>query len=473
METKTTILTNTTTTASAFKQMVERLYAEKSATVGNQGTLASIIATCFASMSQVQNPWKRAAFRDLLLHLEAQGCYALLRNELYINALANIAAFGNKMVRDSITWEKESFVAENQMSSLIQNCFAKYEVPEFLESVFYGQNKIQMLWYVQLGRGDSVLNLSSFPIHLTKKMAHEFKNAPVNYSVEQAIRYIQAKGFGATETMAETLAWSVLSESFGQEVFWEKVVVFFAKYEELPFAKVQEVLFFIKEQFGENKNFSMKGRTWEALVRNSDEWHSEYFKKMNALNRAQWTTSGINGFEKHTLKDNENSLYYIVELVNSEELYEEGYEMSHCVAEYEYVCIEGRTAIFSLREKQQQTDYATLATIEVDLADRAVVQAKARYNEYVSFEAYEIIVEWAEKESIILCFEYEDAADQAQYQMPIENQYIVQDRYVAPRYEYNEEYNRRDTTFFDNEINWKWILYVIFLLIKVCMLLGR
>ena len=265
---KTTVNTIVSKPKSAFTQLVERLYAEKHQSIGNQGTLASIIGTCFASMSHVQNSWKREAFRDLLLHFETQGCCTVLRDEVYITVLANVAAFGNKMVREIKAWEKDSFVAENQISSLIKHCFAKYEVPEFMESVFYGENKIQMLWYVQLGRGKSVLTLSGFPVKFTNKMAHEFKNAPSNYSISQAIRWAQAKGFNASVIMAETLAWSSLSENFENEEFWRTIVAFFAKHEELPFTKVQEVLFYIKHQYEANKTYNMNGILIATIIRN-------------------------------------------------------------------------------------------------------------------------------------------------------------------------------------------------------------
>ena len=165
---------------SVFTQLVERLSAENVKTIGNQGTIASVVGTAFASMSQAQYTWKREAFRDLLLHLEAQGCYALLRNTVCINALANMASFGNKLVREIKAWEKETLEVETQMSALIKHCFALYDVPEFMESVFYYENKKHCYWYIQLGRGESVLKLSSFPIKLTKKMAHEFKKTQVS-----------------------------------------------------------------------------------------------------------------------------------------------------------------------------------------------------------------------------------------------------------------------------------------------------
>jgi hypothetical protein len=446
---------------SAFTQLVERLFAENAKTIGNQGTLASVIGTCFASMSQVQHTWKRETFRDLLLRLEAQGCYALLRDEVCINALANIASFGNKLAREISIWEKDSIVVETQMSSLIKHCFAHYEVPEFLESVFYYENKIQMLWYVQLGRGESILGLSGFPVKFTRKMAHEFKNAPANYTVAQAIRWAQAKGHSASADMAETIAWSSLSDCFEHEAFWATVVRFFATHESLSFVKVQEVLFYIKEQFEADKTYSMKGRTWEALVKQSDEWHVAYYRRMAALNRAEWSASGINGFSKSVASETENTECYIIELMNSEDLYEEGYEMSHCVAEYEYECIEGFAAIFSLRKKSAE-GFETLATIEVHLETKTIVQAKAKYNEHISPEAESLMAEWAEKEKLTLDYE-EYYAEENQVHLPQEARDV---QYNAPQNNYNAQRNTE-------EINWKLVAFAMLMILKACAALHR
>jgi hypothetical protein len=463
MEPKVTTLTSNFAAKpkTAFTKLVERLFAENATTIGNQGTLASVLGTCFASMSQAQHTWKREAFRDLLLHLEAKGCYALLREEVYINVLANIAAFGNKFVREVNTWEKDSWVAENQMSSLIRHCFAQYEVPEFMESVFYDENKKHMYWYIQLGRGESVLNLSNFPVKFTNKMAHQFRNAPAHYSIGKAIRWAQAKGYGATNDMAETIAWSNLNEHFENEEFWVTIVRFLAKHERLPFDEVQEVLFYIYNQFEENKGYSVKGRTWESLLKQSNEWHVEYNRRMAALNKADWEPSGITGFYKVVVKMDETVEYSIIELTNSEMLYEEGYEMSHCVAEYEYECIEGTSAIFSLRKKVGETTFI-LATIEVALEYKAVVQAKAKYNEPISLEAENIMFEWARKEKLELDYDEYYAGEHHVHvpQQPIEQAALHAENHCWPR---NVE----------SDINWKVLFYIAFFLVKACAAMAR
>lgn len=453
MATKVTTLSNKMAAKpkSAFTQLVERLFAENVKTIGNQGTIASVIGTAFASMSQAQYTWKREAFRDLLLHLEAQGCYALLRNTVCINALANMASFGNKLVREIKAWEKETLEVETQMSALIKHCFALYDVPEFMESVFYYENKKHCYWYIQLGRGESVLKLSSFPIKLTKKMAHEFKKAPANYNVEKAIRWAQAKGYGASCDMAETLAWSTLSEHFENEEFWAKVIKFLSQYNTLPYHQVQEVLFYIGNQFEANKSYSIKGRTWETLLKQSIEWHVEYHKKLAALNRADWSSCGITGLTKIVVFEQKSVEYKIMELTNSEALYDEGYEMSHCVAEYEYECVMGSSAIFSLRKKVAK-DSSTLATIEIDVESKSIVQAKAKYNECISLEAETILVEWAKKENLTLCYD----------------EYVEYPAQEHPNGEAHA-FQRRN----QDEINWKLILFILFLIIKACSALSR
>src|SRR5690606_39338635 len=102
------------------------------------------------------------------------------------------------------------------------------EVPEFMEHVFSTGSKVQMLWYIQLGRGDSVQQLSGFPVSFTKAMAHEFRLTPAGYTVEKAIRRAQALGYGATAKRAEAIAWSLLSENFEDEVFQTALVKYFA-----------------------------------------------------------------------------------------------------------------------------------------------------------------------------------------------------------------------------------------------------
>lgn len=382
----------------SFAAMVERLYNEEASLQGN-GSLEGSIQMYFAQMSIHNRLWKRDTFRRLLLHMHAKKCYGVIRNPEHIKVLANISAFGNKLVREPESWKKDSLTAEGQLASLIRHCFAQYDVPEFMEYVFAADNKIHMLWYVQLGRGDSVQQLSAFPVELTKRMAHEFRETPNEFTVAQAIRRAQALGFGATAVRAEIIAWSSLHRSFEDEAFRAEVIQFIAHVpEELTIDVVEPVLEYVLEMHRHNPGFRIWGRTWAALARVSAEWHREMARKREAEDYREWSKLLTDFTFEEGL-----ATFKIIELTNSVALYDEGNEMAHCVAEYVYDCMEGSAAIFSLRKFTRGLEgFETLVTIEVSPACLSIVQVAARYNEDISEEAEHVVKLWAKQENLVL-----------------------------------------------------------------------
>ena len=152
-----TLNTATAKNGTGFAAMVEHMYYEQPSLQGNRGTIKSVISSHFAQMSAQNHGWKRDTFRKLLLLMHSKKCYAVLRNPGFIEVLANISAFGNKMVRPAHGWVKDSLTAEGQLASLLRHCFAKFEVPEFMEYIFAGDNKVHMHWYIQLGKRPGIL----------------------------------------------------------------------------------------------------------------------------------------------------------------------------------------------------------------------------------------------------------------------------------------------------------------------------
>jgi len=410
------------------------------------GTLSWTIANSFLRMPSEQHEWRKEVFKSLLLTLEEKKYFALLRNAEAIQVVAKIAFFGNKMVRSIDGLTRTHWEAETQLSTLIQYCFAQYPVAKFLESAFYGDHKVHMLWYIQLGRGKSVLELNGFPVQFTAKMAHFFTQASDELEINQAIRWAQAKGYGASDIMAEILAWSSLATHFDGEEFWKTVIQWLAKTTDASLDQVNLVLQYIEFKRNAEATFRMNGRTWNALYRQAQVWHIEVCKAQEAKGRAEWETSGIQGFSKTLYLDTPVS-YVIYELVNSESLYEEGAAMYHCVAEYEYDCIEGSAAIFTLR-KFKGTEQTIEATIEVNLEYKVIVQAKAKYNEDISDESYILLQEWAKNAGLSLEIEW----------------YV--DENIAPQQQ-DVVYHRVNNTY-DTQVTVRFVLIMLFLLYRAC-----
>lgn len=409
---ETTAVTRAIATATGFAAMVERASVQQSGLCWNDGSVESMLRERFARMSERNNLWQRETFARLLLHSYSEGCYTVLRNPSFLDVLANISAFGNKMMREPETWTKTSFVAEDQLASLVRHCFAKYEVPAFMENVFAGGSRIHMLWYVQLGRGDSVQQLCGFPVQFTNRMAHEFRHTPDSYSVAQAIRRAQALGYGATKETADALAWSVWSQNFDAEEFRATAIQFIAQTAEpVAFDVLWQVLVYLDAMHRAQPGYSMRGRTWAALTRQAAEWHRDRALKAAAEGYMEWD----NGMLRDFSIEKELAIFRIVQLTNSEGLYEEGEAMGHCVAEYAYDCMEGDSAIFSLRKYAGGTEgFERLATIEVAPQSRTVVQAKAHANMPVCKISVAVIREWAVAEGLAVDYEDEYGAHDAE-----------------------------------------------------------
>ncbi|WP_205508541.1 PcfJ domain-containing protein [Longitalea arenae] len=142
-----------------------------------------------------------------------------------------------------------------------------------------------------------------------------------------------------------------------------------------------------------NAGYNLKGRTLQSLLKQSDEWH----KRSSYSGGLQyWRPCGIEGyrFEK------EEGDIVVEELISTKELMKEGRTMKHCVASYAYLCVKGRTAIYSFRRYTTEQMQETLATIEVNIAAQKIVQAKGKMNKPVSNEVRKCMELWAKKRQL-------------------------------------------------------------------------
>ncbi|WP_417366504.1 PcfJ domain-containing protein [Flavobacterium beibuense] len=476
METQTTMaMAAAELRGTGFVALVNRAFKQPQQILEKENTIESVICYHFSTMSAVNHTWKRETFRSILLHLYSEGCYTLLKSPDFIEVLANMSAFGKMMVRSVDSWKKESFVAEDQLRSFIKHCFTNYDVPQFMENAFGGENKVHMLWYIQLGRGDSVQKLSGFPVEFTKRMAHEFRNIKRALTIPRAIRMAQTLGFGATNERAELIAWSALSEGFDNEAFRTELVKFFAIAEgdiRLDLFQITiDYLFYMK---AENNAFTMKGRTWDVLYVQALGWHRDMLKKKAAESNNQWKPADVGNF----CMEEDEARFVITQLTSSEALYDEGEEMEHCVADYVYQCSVGESAIFSLRKFTGSNDfYETLATIEVLPSEKEIVQAQAKYNDMISQEAHDVIVKWAQQEGIVFNLDSYDAEPEPIPQpLPqVQQQVLV----VQPReqqrpvenYEPYKPFNPyRGVNFSIEGVETR---YIIFFIIKMVLLMAK
>lgn len=345
---------------------------------------------------------KRAVFTELLLHLDQKNCKKLLDNDACIIGLQHITENHNKFIREIETWQKTSHNPHKQFSSLLRHLFCAYPVPQFLDSVWLeAGSAAQRNWLTAIGVGISIRKLNHMPINMTKKTAHAFGKAPANLNVAEALRWAQVVGKGGDERLANFILRSRLGRiDFADEDFWEDAILFFVHAGMFDYEKIAEVIDYLLAQRVANRAYSLKGRTIYSLIRASDEWHNDQQAMRQRGGKLIWTSSNIAEMFIQEGEGEKQISYTILELQSTKELLIEGRRMNHCVATYASSCNRKKCAIFSIRKKPVHSDEETLATIEVSLQARRIVQAKARYNKTISHKALTLMKNWAKQENL-------------------------------------------------------------------------
>ncbi len=455
---------------SKYITLVEKIYKAENKPQGYRGTVESLLWSSFSKMSKTRHTWKRATFKDLLILMHTQGCYKILRSPLYVQVLANISTFGLKIVRPIEMWQRPSFDPEEQLEDVIDYCFAKYPTPVFLISSFYESSLRHQLWYVQLGFGKSVKSLSGLPDKFTSKMMHEFRNTPRGFSVSEAIVRAQALGYGASQQMAMELTRSKLSQIEGNTSFWRSVVQFFSIQKQVNHWDLYKALEYLEARIQRDRYFSMKGRSLEALLNQAQEWYLEMQKMRNKANYLSWLPSGIKGMHLEIVKNDAPILYSAKELLTSEELYQEGCDMNHCVADYIDDCYAKKTSIFSLR-KQEGDTIKKLATVEINPYTLEVMQAEGKCNTPLSEEAAMAFNHWmhilGSNEKIIVSHQEQHIPQDMPAQAPIERIEVVRN----PNYGHGPPAPIKSFSDINLETKGWWV--ILFLIIRIIIALSN
>ncbi len=248
---------------------------------------------------------------------------------------------------------------------------------------------------VALAMGKNVRQAQCCPMPFTKRMAHHFTNAPKEMTFNQAVWYSIVMGLNGNEALMIALKrhfrhWKQDMGLMGSLVgFFKDLPI-----DELP---MQRFLAYLRHLWQENGELCMKGWTLATLQRRTDAWYEELRRRYTYVsNVPSWKGATYRPFECMV----EGMVYKIVQLTTAEELFEEGKQMSHCVASYGYRCVNGEVSVWSLR-KLVNGKTKSLVTIELSAQGR-IVQMACAFNESPNMFQTRLIQRWATREE--LCF---------------------------------------------------------------------
>jgi hypothetical protein len=293
--------------------------------------------------------------------------------------------------------------------------YGKYPVPAFLAN---GTGRGDVLLFIHLAQGGSVLTAPGLPTKLTKRMAHEFMQAPAYCTLYQAVRWAQVRAAGGDDNLAFWVAFSLLGEGqFDHDGFWLEFMALFARQAMFDNRRVPDVVRYLHAQKFERQalrngqaepppepGFSLRGRTATSLLRLADEWLREFGSTTTGRPELMhWGASMVRGAEYYfETPSGELELYQVRELLSGRELHAEGHAMHHCVFSYAEACLLGQSAIFSLTVEVGRKVAKRLATIEVDIGHGVpkVVQVRAKCNASLGDEGRWAVRRWMQGQAI-------------------------------------------------------------------------
>jgi hypothetical protein len=334
-----------------------------------------------------------------------------------LDGLLNIAKFYRHWQRPIEDWKPRTHNTRRQFSSFVRHLMAKYDVPTFMDSVWFKKNKTHQRWFLHIGLGGNIRKAKKLPVELTKKMAHNFLQAPNDYSVEGALRWGQVHGLGGNALLANTLLTTRLCEDIVNDDFWIGVIHFFINNPMLDMVHVGPIIDYVHNQkyapqevFVEEgviqrrgpaqPDFSMKGRSVNVLLTQVGAWHRDLAKAAKAPRR--WVKCGIKPFEFVEGKDRNQKRWTITELLNSHALQQEGKAMKHCVGSYSSSCANGSKSIWSMKCEKDVTGPKRVLTIAVGSRTKSITEARGHCNEKPGINELKILRRWAVKEELVL-----------------------------------------------------------------------
>lgn len=371
-----------------FDEIIVQLYNNEDMRFAFSDRRIWKVNDCFAGFSSKEKSTDRKKLKDVLLHLNAVS--DLLKEEKLIHAVYNMFLFNGYWINNLIGWKPTARLAEAQLKELAAYLFCRYKVPAFLFQCFNETvNTRYVYWFIHIGTGGKVKEVGNIPIPFTQKMAHYFLQAPDKLTIPEALRWAQVRGLNGDYLLAEKIAYSWLSSKpYADEDFWEQFIRLVINAGMFNQNKLTELIDYTREMKRANGNYSLKGRTLETMFRQSDIWHKQF---SNSWSNQVWKPCGINGFRV----EKKSELILLEELTEAKLLSEEGKVMKHCVGSYAFYCMKGKSAIFSLRKYTAGVLLDVMATVEVHVASQRIVQAKAKMNRPISYEARKYMEAWA------------------------------------------------------------------------------
>jgi len=349
----------------------------------------------------------RDAFQLILRRVEACNANILPNTgrdgtERFVAPVLELARLWTWWQRAPCSWEPQSGVPQEQFRELARHLLVSYPVPAFLYSVFdeVGERRYTE-WFAHVGAGRNIRTAPGMTAVLTSRMAHHMMEALEQYGVLAAVRWGQIRGLDGKASLIRDVVGTRLGLSLGsveEEAFRFTFLQWLVNHPEVPGSEIGPLVDFLAARRERDPDFSLKGRSPQALLRLMHAWHEE-LRRAPGLGFRALPRSGIAAV--WSCVDDQGDFWTVEELADTFVLHAEGQAMQHCVFSYANAVLQGQCSIWSVKVEKAGRPERTL-TLEVRNSMKKVVQARGRRNRMPTGAERRILTCWASENGLQL-----------------------------------------------------------------------
>jgi hypothetical protein len=334
-------------------------------------------------------------------------------------SLVNMCGVEGAALQPAYTYVPKSYNLDRQITGLLNHMFVRYPVPAFLfqafdkksDDPFDGWHEMYRQWFVSLAQGGRFSQLVKG--FMTSKEAFVFLNAPATNRIHENVWWAKMKVAGVQNGVIEKLMERIFSHYFFDDPHGRlaETILFYSRFhagmDKVTFGEITD---FLAWKLRNDGAFSLKGRTLTSVIKLTNEWHV-LMQKARLGHSVEWKGMGIPEWEFEA----RDKIWMVTELLNNKELLNEGRKQKHCVYSYVQACMQGRSAIFSMRAYRKvpagyledgtiiwdRSFELTRITAEVN-SHRMVVQVRGLLNRQPTDEEKTALRHWTGEKGLVL-----------------------------------------------------------------------
>jgi hypothetical protein len=315
-------------------------------------------------------------------------------NTYHINMIVFLSK--SSWIRDIKFWKPKGKCSDTKLESLVHYLVGKYPIPNFLFNIFYDKQDTEkysklFLYLIQGGGMKSARKNGLIDIEFTQKMDYLFLRSHKSLKLVEAVRHAQILSFGGSVRLAKFI--SARLSSLKNEKYWSTIIQWLCNQSiamMFDYAQISPMIDWFETKITD-KNFVLKGRTINSVLKEVDAWHKELNTQKVFDDKAVYPPSGFS----EILVDDPDNYWGIKEILDGQNLLKEGKTMHHCVYSYSGSIKKGIVSIWSLRIFGERT-----LTIELNNKERKITQVRGKFNKPADKSQLYKIGIWARKNNL-------------------------------------------------------------------------